>query len=228
MTMGIVKRVFRSIYMKPCWGAKQGYGSMLMFEFGEPHLRIQEPHEASSSASARLRSLFSRRLVTIRGDWRLTIFGCSWKLNSDGRGTVDSDSTRARIRKALAILNGQALVKVSGDPARGRWLFEFDLGAKLKTTRFDRVTELWWLSEPSGCTLSVRGDGRYSHRPPGKIIRNAKWRALRDGEKNREKRIVPVRKRKTGRPEGKIGRDSGRAGRAGRGRKDEGPEGGRK
>src|SRR5439155_24926976 len=111
------------------------YSSMLMLEFGDPNLRIREPREVSSSTSAKVRKLFSLRSVRVWGDWRLTIFGCTWELNPDGRAIADSGSSRARIRKALAILDGQALVKVSGDSARGQWLFEFDLGAKLKTSR---------------------------------------------------------------------------------------------
>jgi hypothetical protein len=189
--MGIIERVFRKIYKKPSWGATQGFGSMLMLDFGNAHLRIREPIKPSSTSTI-IRKHFARRLVTIRGDWRLTIFACKWALSLDGRKIADSETTRARIRKAMAVLNGQALIKVSGEPDRGRWAFLFDLGAKLETRRLDRNTEQWWLCEPSGYTFSIRGDGRYSHSPPGTVLRKAKWRKLNLGEE----KVSDTRKKK--------------------------------
>lgn len=182
MALGIVERVFRGVYTKPCWGATQGYGSMLMIEFGEPHLRIREPME-SQSTSKRVRAHFARRGVYVWGDWRLTIFGSDWTLYSNGQPIAHASSTRPRIRKGMAILNGQALVKVSGNPVRGRWLFEFDLGAEMRTKRFDRTTEVWFLREPSGYTFAVRGDGRYRRSPSDTPIRDSKWRAFKVKEK---------------------------------------------
>jgi hypothetical protein len=178
LPMELIQRRFNRLYNKPCWGLKQGYSSMLFLEFGEPHLRIREPCEPSHSTSALIRRTLSRRSVWIRGDWRLTIFGCDWGIFSGGREIATNSSRRPRIAKALVILNGQALVKVSGGIRRGDWIFEFDLGATLETRRCDRSTELWSLSEPSGYTFSVNGEGRYRYTPPGVSINHAKWKPI--------------------------------------------------
>ncbi len=177
--MRIIQRVFRKVFGKACWGADQGYSSMLMLEFGKPHLRVLEPNEARAPVSVRVRKLLSRRRVRLRGDWRLTIYGCNWSISSQTAKIADSRSSRAKIRKATTILNGQALTRIYGEALRGKWVFEFDLGASLETRRFDRAAEQWILREPSGYTFSVRGDGKYTYNPPGTIIQDARWRVLR-------------------------------------------------
>jgi hypothetical protein len=174
--MRIIRQHLSKIYNTPCWGVTQGYGSMLFFEFGEPHLRIREPLEVSHSSAPWIRRLFSLRSARIRGDWRLTIYGCTWAIYSDGKEIATDTSTRRKIAKALAIVNGQALVDVAEGPRRGRWLFKFDLGASIETKRFDRRTEIWLLFEPSGFTLAVRGDAQYRYTPPGVAIRDSKWK----------------------------------------------------
>ncbi|MBZ5782095.1 hypothetical protein, partial [Klebsiella aerogenes] len=88
------------------------------------------------------------------------------------------ESSRPRIAKGMANLDGQALVKVSGGRG-GKWLFEFDLGGKLETRTLDRNMEQWFLSDLSGYTLSMRGDGKYCYMAPGTVIRDAKWRILK-------------------------------------------------
>ena len=174
--MTILDRVLRTIYKVPCWGACQGYGTMLMLEFGEPHLAIREPFVPRASASRKLLRLYSRRLVTVAGDWRLTIFGCHWVIRSKRDELADSNSRRPRIAKGLALLSGQALVGVSGTAASGKWRFAFDLGGSIEVRPLgDRSVEEWWLSQRSGHTFSVRGDGRFRYTPAGTPIGKAKW-----------------------------------------------------
>src|SRR5262245_49983518 len=91
--MTIIDRVFGKIYKIPCWGAVQGFSSILTLEFGRPELRIQGPIKSSSN-SKRIRALFARRIVRLRGHWRLTIFGCNWKFFSADQKMADSKSTR--------------------------------------------------------------------------------------------------------------------------------------
>ena len=64
-------------------------------------------------------------------------------------------------------LNGQKLMEVQVNPETGATRFVFDLGSILEAYRLDPEDddELWWLYEPSGYVLSVRGDGTYDHEP---------------------------------------------------------------
>jgi hypothetical protein len=175
----VVDGAFGLVYGKPCWNVRQGYGSILKLDFGQPHLLIREPIQIQSDASEKIQKHFLRRLVMLRGDWTLTIFGCTWIVSSNGNKTAESGSSRPRIRRALADLNSQALIKVSGDLGKGRWLFTFDLGGVLETRRFDLTTEQWWLYESSGYSFSVRGAGEFSYSPNDLDPLKKKWLSIK-------------------------------------------------
>lgn len=179
LAMNIVGKVFHRLCRIPCWGAKQGYGSSLVFEFGTPHLRIREPRETRPGASSIIRRMFARRLVVPRGDWHLWIHSCHWKITLNDKVVADNTSTRRRIGKAMANLNGQALVNTSVDVARGKSRFEFDLGGVLETKRRDRNGLQWLLYEPSGHVLSLRADGKYSHALGTTPADENKWYTLK-------------------------------------------------
>ena len=97
----VIEEAFSQLYGKPCWQVKQGYGSFLTFEFGEPHLHIREPKPASEQASAKVRKLLARRQVTIHGDWHLWIYLCDWQILSHGQAIANSESDREVVKKAL-------------------------------------------------------------------------------------------------------------------------------
>src|SRR5947209_15880038 len=93
---------FRPVYGLPCWNAKEGYGSFLTMEFGEPHLVIREPR-SRPEFSPRLRRALARRLVTVRGEWHLWIYCCQWYVYTGKKLVGDADlegSTKRRIRRA--------------------------------------------------------------------------------------------------------------------------------
>ena len=71
-----IEEVISAVLGKIAWGVKQGYGSFLTFEFGDPHLRIREPGSISTDASETVRKHCSRRILTVCGDWHLRIFCC--------------------------------------------------------------------------------------------------------------------------------------------------------
>jgi hypothetical protein len=152
---------FSRIADKPCWDPKQGHGSFLTFEFGEPYLTIREINDTKSKNA-------KRRTVTVRGAWHLWIYCCHWKISQDEQETAHSESSRETIEIALARLRGQILSSVSVIPESGASVFEFDLGGRLETSRYIDLSgedpdENWFLSDNQGKVLSYRADGRYSY-----------------------------------------------------------------
>ncbi len=161
----VFRKAFGKIYGKPCWGVKQGYGSFLTFEFGEPHLVIYEPVVASRTASSEVRENLAKRRAFARGQWHLWIYCCDWQVLSCGKRMGDS-STDARIRRAADCLSGQKLVRFSIRPQSLQCIFEFDLGGTLKTSPYkkdDKAREQWLLYEPSKKVLVLRADGHYKY-----------------------------------------------------------------
>ncbi len=166
-----VQRSFEPLYGKPCWNAKHGHGSFLTFEFGDPHLEIDEPQEPKPTWSPKVQKQFSRRHVWVRGQWHLWIYCCNWRVTS-GSELIGESSTVELMNAAASQLDGHKLVLVSADQASSQWRFDFDLGGCLETwpypaeaDRSDRILEQWNLYEPSGYVLTVRADGAYSYQP---------------------------------------------------------------
>jgi hypothetical protein len=151
----------RQLYGLPCWGVKRGYGTSLTIDFGRPQLRIREPYKTAAN-SRRLRSMAARRLVWVRGDWRLWIYCCDWAVFERSRPIGGSDTTRSADR-AAHYLDGQKLMRAQVILRGMRTLFHFDLGGRLETKPFDRTSEQWFLYEPNGNVLTVRADRRYSY-----------------------------------------------------------------
>ncbi|MBL8090285.1 MAG: hypothetical protein JNJ43_08150 [Anaerolineales bacterium] len=164
--MDIIQKVFKPVYGKPSWEVKQGYGSFLTLEFGEPRLHIYVPREATSEAHKSVKRRATRRQVYVHGKWHLWIYICNWKISILGKEVANHSSSRKVIQKATAELNGEALVNVTIDKSFIT-TFEFDLGRKLISIpnhkKYDLDSELWLLYEPSGKVFTLRADGQYSH-----------------------------------------------------------------
>ncbi|SFJ24207.1 hypothetical protein [Planctomicrobium piriforme] len=146
----------------PCWGVKSGYGSFLTLEFGAPQQEIHEvrPPFVRESGS------HLRRTVTIRGEWHLWIYCCGWRMTQDRKRLADSESSRKRIERACATLDGQALTKVEYNSAKGSSKFRFDLGGKLKTRPLDNeLLEQWSLYLPNGNVLAYHSNGGFTLAP---------------------------------------------------------------
>jgi hypothetical protein len=131
-------------------------------EFGMPHLDVREPTVASKDASARVRRALSRRSIFVHGEWLLWIYCCDWEVISKGKRIGDS-STRLKIRRAAECLDGQKLTRFSLAPQKVRCVFEFDLGATLRTLPYDKGSEQWSLYTPLHRVLSLRADRRYRY-----------------------------------------------------------------
>lgn len=176
MSMKRINQSLQQIYGLPCWDVKNVHGSILRFEFGQPNLYIREPH-ASSSVSPRVREWASRRNVLPVGESRLCIDCCDWFVTVDGKPVADSTNPR-KIKSAIKVLGGQILEKVTTSDFGKTWEFDFDLGATLITSPYDRKSEQWSLSLSENKVLSIRADNKYSYCSATKELGKEKWRAI--------------------------------------------------
>ncbi len=156
-----INQSFKQLYGQPCWNVRNGHGSFLTLEFGEPRLVIREPH-VSESESHRVREWASRRSVYPVGKWHLWIYCCNWKVLVKEKVVSDSSSVR-KMAHAPKILDGQILQKISTTDRGKSWIFSFDLGAILETAPYDRKAEQWTLYEPGNKVLTARADRKYSY-----------------------------------------------------------------
>ncbi|HME35828.1 MAG TPA: hypothetical protein VKF84_11360 [Candidatus Sulfotelmatobacter sp.] len=160
--MPIFHKVFRELYGEPCWNVQPGYGSFLTLEFGKPHLDVHEPIVASKDAPRKVRRLLARRNIFVHGEWHLRIASSAWEVLSNGKH-VGNGSTKLSMRRAADLLNGQKLIQFSFRPEESWSVFEFDLGATLRTVPYDRKSEQWVLHTPKQKTLTLRADRRYQY-----------------------------------------------------------------
>lgn len=165
----VFDRVFSTIYGKPCWNVTAGHGSFLTLEFRRPYLVVRKPKMASAATSARVLKELARRRVFVHGQWHLWIYCCDWEVISGGERIGDS-STKLKMRPATELLDGQKLTRFSFSPSNLQCIFNFDLGAILRTTPYDDHSEQWSLYTPRHRVLTLRADRRYqydrSDRPP--------------------------------------------------------------
>jgi hypothetical protein len=142
-----------------------------MFDFGEPHVHVGDVREHSRAIiSSKLTIKSQIRTAYVCGEWHLWVSCCAWSIAVDGRQLAHSESSDERIRRAVYLLNGQAISQVEVNPSNGRSRFGFDLGGELRTWSYDEPDEKpsnqWFLFDPSGFVLTVRADGRFSYDPP--------------------------------------------------------------
>jgi hypothetical protein len=168
--MSIINTAFKPIYGKQCWNVKNGIGSFLTFEFGDPHFKvIREPYHTKNP---KLKRNAARRIVRIYGDWSLWIQYCDWDFFRDDLLIGHSESSKKELRQIAWDLEGQAICKVTVK-STGASVFEFDLGGRLETHPYSKDTEdpelyeQWILFEPSGITYTFREDGTFLREDAG-------------------------------------------------------------
>jgi len=154
----------------PCWGVRQGYGSFLTFEFGEPRLEVYERHR-----EGRL-----HRQAFVTGQWHLWIYCCHWRILQDEAQLAWSEDDRDVIERATGRINGQKLLDVAISPEDGRSTFMFDLGGSLETWPYgkDSTDEQWSIMAITD-TVSYRADGLYSHHSNDTPCTQVEWHPLR-------------------------------------------------
>jgi len=169
-----LEEAFDGLLGVPSWNVKQGHGSFLTFEFGQPSLVIDEVrHHETYPTFPATRS----RLVTPRGEWHLWIYCCSWTIRQEGYGLAHSESSREEIEMACRVLAGQALTTVEPVPLTRKAGFIFDLGGILETRGEGYSAEdvSWMLYRPDRLVFSYRHDGCYSFGSPKS---NDEWQVL--------------------------------------------------
>ena len=67
------------------------------------------------------------------------------------------------MRRAADLLDGQKLIEFSFFPKKVQCIFEFDLGATLRTVPYNRKGEQWVLHTPERKALTLRADRRYQY-----------------------------------------------------------------
>lgn len=81
-------------------------------------------------------------------------------------------------RRRLDLPNGQELTGFSLSPARVRCAFEFDLGATLRTTPYDKDSEQWSLYTPGHRVLCLRADRHYTYMRSDVPTDEAVWKSV--------------------------------------------------
>jgi len=170
----IFEKAFSRLYGKPCWGIETDLG--LSFEFGQPHLQIREPREASWRMSRKVRVHLARRHVLVKGDWHLIIWLCDWEVFQKRR-RLGSNRSRSGLDRAVRSLEGQKLARFSMDARGNDCVFTFDLGGLLRTHSSGPDMQ-WQLFEPLGRVLTLRGDRTYSYTRSDRSQDDDRWRSV--------------------------------------------------
>ena len=150
----------------PCWQVRWDSQVGLDMNFGPPKLEIREP-QRTLGGSARVRSIFARRGVYLRGSHWLVIRAGAWRLElADGLVVRDTSSTK-RLDMAVARLKGEKLEGVAIDPRSGMTAFYFDLGGRI-IVRASAVasenSEIWSLSNRR-LAVAIHSGGSYTCTP---------------------------------------------------------------
>ncbi|MDT7530925.1 hypothetical protein OVY29_19870 [Sphingopyxis sp. SE2] len=151
----------------PAWGARQGYGSFLTFEFGDPELKVEERNSEKRGL---------RRDAYVQGEWHVWIYCCVWRFSSHGHQIAWSEDPKDQIYRATGMLDGQKLVSVHVNPSKGQSRFDFDLGGLLETWPVgdDLTEEQWFIYSPHN-VFTYRADGKYSLETPDTRAEQERW-----------------------------------------------------
>ena len=158
-------RIIRGALGLPCWQVRWDGQVGLDMNFGEPHMVVRQPRKSDSS-SARVRALFARRAVFLRGTHALVAYPGCWRLRtSDGAVVRESHSVK-RLNSAVGRLSGEIPVGLAIDPFTGRSEFFFDLGGRVSVrwppgVAIDDDAELWSMHSRSRY-VAVFAGGRYA------------------------------------------------------------------
>lgn len=161
------KKVLSSALGLVCWQVRWDAQVGLDMNFGPPHMLVRDRLK-SPPTSERLRRLFSRRLVMLRGTHWLVLYPGLWRLElADGLIVRDTSSVK-KLDMAVARLSGEKLNGIVIQPRTGSTVFHFDLGARIIARgahgRAAHEDELWSLHAGSRY-VSVHAGGWYATGP---------------------------------------------------------------
>lgn len=156
-------KILSSALGLPCWQVRWDRQVGLDMNFGVPHLEIREPRTGAAK-SARVRALFARRGVYLRGTHWLVMSPATWRLElADGLVVRDTSSAK-RLDVAVARLDGEKLDGITVHARTGTTIFYFDLGARIvvrSPAGYDvSDSELWSINNEHR-VVTVLGGGLY-------------------------------------------------------------------
>ena len=143
----------------PCWGVRLGYGSFLWFNFGQPYLDILEPNPASKYQHRR------RRRVSVEGEHRIWVEQCRWYILINGDEIAWSESSEARINKAIRYMDSEKLYDVEVEFKSGKARFAFESRAEIWLERYQdfRADDPLWHLYSGDHAISHLADGHLQY-----------------------------------------------------------------
>jgi hypothetical protein len=166
-----VDKAFAPLIGLPSWWVRRQQRQIVM-EFGAPYQRIYEVTDFLTPTVPGLPDNAPQRLNEVEGEWHLWIDEADWELSWRGTPIARRESDIPLIEKALKFHDGQALQRVTVEPANGATRFEFDLDCVIETwprprpEHHEYLRDQWHLTHrPTEWWFSVREDGRYSNGP---------------------------------------------------------------
>ena len=157
-------RVLQSVFGLPTWQVRWHPQVGLDMQFGTPKLEVREPH-VSNAKSPRVRAIFARRGVHLRGTHSLCVAPRCWRLQLGNGLTVRDTSTIRQLDCAVARLRGEKLEGFRIDARIGATILYFDLGARItirKPAGGIGDWELWSLSNSSR-VVGIDASGTYRY-----------------------------------------------------------------
>ena len=156
--------VLESVLGLPCWQVRWDNQIGLDMNIGAPWMQVEEPR-SSTARSPRVRAIFARRRVFLKGTHWFVAYPESWKLSLADGLTVRRTSSAKRQDMAVARLKGEKLDGIVIEAGSGATTFHFDLGATLAVgpARGSRAEprELWSLHAPRNRVITLLSGGWY-------------------------------------------------------------------
>lgn len=155
----MLRRAFKRVAGLPCWNVKDGLGSVLMLEFGEPSLRIRGGNPKSRH--------LNRRRVHVKGTHTLLVEMCDWELRPPGGRRFHSEQSRAKLRAAARWLDGQVITEVEVAVRPLRCTLVLDDGSEFRMQRYrrSRSDDALFTLFSARKSLSLRADGSLEDGP---------------------------------------------------------------
>ena len=164
--MKTIDAITKELRGQVCWGVQWSHNNNLSISFGEPYLRILEPHVFTKPKMGTIGEFGTRRIVTVKGKLWLWFQCAYWKLTVGDSLTATISSSLRRKNMAMARLNSQKLTEIRVNPETGATEFTFDLGGSLQVRRSTKKDSdpIWTLyNYNNGFVLEVRRDGTFTY-----------------------------------------------------------------
>lgn len=165
MTEEEIQDILQPIIGQFVWGAKQGYGSFLNLEFGNPKTEFSGTHKPKENNKFPFNK-FESRHVTIKGEHSFFVYMSNWKIYAKENELAHDESERDEIEFALRFINGQKLNSIIINTKENITELEFDLGGMIVISDenyADEINELWSYYTELDKVLTYRNDRKASY-----------------------------------------------------------------